>query len=278
LQLDYKEQESLRRYLLGDLAPGEIAALEERLLTDTNFYEELLMMEDELIDQYLTGEQSQAERERFESHFSLAPERQQKVRFALTLKKYLSDTSEAPVTDVDTKSSLGGPISVKDSYQRKRSFFSFLPTNPIVAYSLAAALLLVIGVGFWMTLNRLKNPGTTGSGQVLAVVLTPGLNRSGDGGEIKKVSIPPATETLRLQLDLPKGDYAIYRAELLTSDRSSVLVTEGLRPTPGTASNFVTVALSTSLLKRDDYYLKLSGQRADGVYEDVAGYVFRVLN
>jgi hypothetical protein len=278
LQLDYKEQDSLRRYLLGDLAPGEIAALEERLLTDSTFYEELLMMEDELIDQYLTGEQSQAEREKFETHFSVAPERQEKVRFALTLKKYLSDTSEGQVRAVDTRSSLAKPISVTDSYRRRRSFFSFLPTNPMIAYSLAAALLLVAGVGFWITLNRLKNPGTSGSGRTLAVVLTPGLSRSGDAGEIKKISIPPATETLRLQLDLPKGDYASYRAELLTSERSSVSIIEGLRPTAETANKFVTVTLSTSLLKRDDYYVKLSGQRTDGVYEDVAGYVFRILN
>src|SRR6185437_4105078 len=100
LQLDYKEQESLRQYLLGDLPPAEMAALEERLLTDTVFYDELLMVEDELIDQYLSGEQSQAERESFEAYFALAPERQQKLRFARALKKYLNRTNEAEARDV----------------------------------------------------------------------------------------------------------------------------------------------------------------------------------
>ena len=83
MQLDYKEQESLRQYLLGSLPPEEIAALEERLLTDDVFYDELLMVEDELIDQYLSGEQSATERQSFEAHFAVAPERKQKVRFAL---------------------------------------------------------------------------------------------------------------------------------------------------------------------------------------------------
>lgn len=279
MQLDYKEQESLRRYLLGSLPPEEIAALEERLLTDTVFYDELLMVEDELIDQYLSGEQSGAERESFEAHFSLAPERQQKVRFARALKKYLSRIDELEPEDVViAEASLSGPASPVDPSKSKRSFLPFLPTNHILAYSLAATFVVVIGLVTWMAVNRLKNPGLGETGQVLAVVLTPGLSRSLDSGQIKKISIPPETQTLELQLELPKAEYASYRAEVLRSDQTIVATIEGLKPATTSAKASITVPVSASLIKREDYSVKLAGKRADGIYEDVAGYVFRVLN
>lgn len=87
MQLDDNEQERVRLYLLGQVPPDELAPLEERLLTDSPFYEELLIVEDELIDEYLNDELSQAERENFETHFLAPPERRQKVGFARTLKK-----------------------------------------------------------------------------------------------------------------------------------------------------------------------------------------------
>jgi hypothetical protein len=279
LQLDYKEQESLRRYLLGSLPSEEIAALEERLLTDTVFYDELLMVEDELIDQYLSGEQSAAERESFEAHFTLAPERQQKVRFARALKKYLSRIDKLEPGDVViAEPSRSGTVSPVDPSKSKRSLLPFLPANPILAYSLAATFVVIIGLVTWMAVNRLKNPGAGETGQVLAVVLTPGLSRSLDSGQIKKISIPPETQTLELQLELPKAEYATYRAEVLRSDQTTVAMVEGLKPATTSARASITVPLSASLFKREDYSVKLAGKRGDGIYENVAGYVFRVLN
>ena len=279
MQLDHKEQESLRQYLLGSLPPEEIAALEERLLTDDVFYDELLMVEDELIDQYLSGEQSATERQSFEAHFAVAPERKQKVRFARALKRYLNNTNEAEAQAVViAEPSLSKTFSAADSGAGKRSFFSFLPENPILTYSLAAAFVLVIGVVSWVAVKQLRSTGSHEPGQVLAVVLTPGLNRSIDGGEIKKISIPAGTDTIELRLELPKAEYATYRAEVLRSDQTILATIDGLKPATANAKASITVALSASLIKRDDYSVKLAGKRSDSVYEDVASYIFRVLN
>jgi hypothetical protein len=291
LQLDLKEQESLRQYLLGSLPEGEISALEERLFTEADFYEELLVVEDELIDQYLSGEQSPAERERFESHFSQAPERQRKVRFARTLQKYLSNTSESeareesdqespePAIAVDTIVSpvVSPPVNPIIPIPRKRPFFSFLPSNPALNYALAAVLALVVGGASWIAVSRLMNPASREPGQVLAVILTPGLSRSGDRGDTK-ISIPPGTGTLQLQLEISKTDYTSYRAELLTSERAEIAESAGLKPETTGARKFITVPVSAGKLKRDDYQVKLSGLRSDGNFEDVATYTFRVLN
>ena len=248
-------------------------------MTESGFYEELLIVEDELIDQYLNGEQSPAERKCFETHFSLAPERQQKIRFARALKKYLSDTGKVAATEpIPAAGPLYETLSVSDPGPRRRSFLPFLPRNPMLAYGLAAIFVLVIGVVSWMALNRSKKPALHDPGQVLVVVITPGLSRSVDGGEIKKILIPPGTDTLQLQLELPRAGYSSYRAEIFASDRTSVSLTEGLEPATATANKYIVVPVSVGLLKRDDYSVKLSGKRADGSYEDVASYVFRVLN
>jgi hypothetical protein len=248
-------------------------------MTDADFYDELLIVEDELIDQYLSGEQSPAERESFEALFALAPERQQKVRFARALKKYLSRANEAKARDVVlAQPSFSKSVSAADPDKSKRSFLPYIQRNPILAYSLAATFVLVIGLASWIAMNRLKNPASHEAGQALAVVLTPGLSRSVDGGEVKKVSVPHGIDRLELQLELSKAEYATYRAEVLRSDRTVVATIEGLKPATATARTFVTVPLSASLFKRDDYSVKLAGKRTDGVYEDVASYVFRVLN
>lgn len=278
MQVDSKDQERLRQYLLGRLPLEERPPLEERLLTDGEFFEELLIAEDELVDDYLSGEQSEAEREGFETYFCVAPERRQKVRFARALKKYVNNTAEAETEDlVAAPVPRSEPIPALATDEGKRPFFSFLPRNPILAYSLAATLILIIGAVSWMALNRLKNPGPEEPGQVLAVVLTPGLTRDG-GRDITKISIPPDIGTLQLRLELPRADYSVYRAELLTSERVSIAIREDLQAETSATGKFITVPISRSLIKRDDYSVKLGGKRADGTYEDVTSFVFRVIN
>ena len=54
--MDIQPQEGIRRYLLGRASSEDTALVEERFLTDSEFYQELLVVEDELIDQYLAGQ------------------------------------------------------------------------------------------------------------------------------------------------------------------------------------------------------------------------------
>src|SRR5437867_6219130 len=88
--------DDLRRYLLGSLAEKLRKPLEQRVLTDSRFYEELLATEDDLVDEYLAGQLNEQERLQFESHFSILEERQRKVRFGRTLRDYLDSF---PVAD-----------------------------------------------------------------------------------------------------------------------------------------------------------------------------------
>jgi hypothetical protein len=271
LKLENKEQEAITQYLLGQTSPEDLPELEERLLTDSAFYEELLTVEDELIDDYLRGELSQLDRESFETHFSTAPERQQKVRFGRAFNKYVAAVDAMPEMAPAT---LAVSEKARDISKPPKPWYSiFLPSqNPILSYSLMTALVLIVGTVSWFGLKNLRNTGSHDPGKVLAITLTPGLTRS--DGDIKKISIPGDTGTVRLQLALSKNEYAKYRAILLT-DEGSEIWSDTLPP--DLDGRFINVNIPAELLKPGEYQVRLSGQSEAGSFEALDRYSFRVI-
>src|SRR5262245_10784073 len=88
-------QERLRRYLLGQLAEDALEAIEKDLLVNDELFEELLVAEDELVDEFLTGELGPDERLAFEKHFLVTPERHDKLKFGRAFKRHLSAQTTA---------------------------------------------------------------------------------------------------------------------------------------------------------------------------------------
>src|SRR3954471_23370769 len=80
----------LRRYLLGDLSQAEHLQVEERLFLESGYFQLLQSAEDDLIDEYVYGELSADEQERFRQHFLSDPDRTKDIRFARALKRYIS--------------------------------------------------------------------------------------------------------------------------------------------------------------------------------------------
>src|SRR5215470_14317850 len=95
------DEEAVRQYLLGQLQEPEQVAIEERLLTDDAYYQRLEMIEDELIDDYITGVLSEADRQAFSSHFLSAPERHKQLKFALTVHQYAN--AQTPGTGAEAE-------------------------------------------------------------------------------------------------------------------------------------------------------------------------------
>src|SRR5262245_27475984 len=87
------EEYLLRRYLLGELSAPERMALEERLLSDDELFQELVLMEDDLVDEYVFGELPPESQERLERHFAAAPERRQAIRVAELLRDRAGGTN-----------------------------------------------------------------------------------------------------------------------------------------------------------------------------------------
>jgi len=258
-------QQAIRQYLLGILAQEQAVELEERLLIDSELYEELLIAEDELVDQFLSGELPDAERETVEKHFLRAPGRQEQLLFARTLKKYVSTNEPQAVKN---------PGAQQKTADERRSWLSRLfPRYPALAFSLAGALVLIIIGGIWLA-NRISNRRNE-SQAVWAIELTPGLQR--DEGGIKNFAIPANIDAVRLQLDLPEGQYQSYEAIILDVDGRSVTTRKNLKAQSANGHQIVLLDVEAALLTPGDYRVKLSGLSTSGSLESLGSYPFKVL-
>jgi anti-sigma-K factor RskA len=134
------DAEVLRSYLLGTLEAEPRAELEERILCDPAVYEELLLLEEELIDQYIAGGLSKVERQQFETHFLITAERQRKLRFGQLLKQHLS-------SQTTPASSESVPVRQLNQTLPSRKFFS------VLAFAVVIVAVLGIGLLCWLAMR-----------------------------------------------------------------------------------------------------------------------------
>lgn len=248
--------------------------MEERLLTDDNFFQELLAGEDDLIDEYLSGDLSASERGLFDDYFMTTAERQEKLRFARGLKKFVSQAGAARSNATAAEVIAQVRSKVAQPEPDKRGWFSFLPwQNPALSYSLGAAAVVVLVLATVLIIRNLSSP-SAGPGKVLAVELAPGLSRGDEG--MKQVTLSSDTTTLQLQLRFPNpAAYQKYRAILQTTDGREISRVDDLGRDP-VSNDRINCPLPANNLKPADYNVKLSGLNQQGEYEDVARYYFRV--
>jgi hypothetical protein len=98
------EEQLIRAYFLGDLPESEEERVQERLFTDPAFFESLLIVEGELVDDYALDLISDRERAKLERGFLTSPHQYRKVEFVRTLDRYIAnkkvptsaDSSSAP--------------------------------------------------------------------------------------------------------------------------------------------------------------------------------------
>jgi len=85
----------LRHYLLGELSSDEEQLIEERLLIDEAFMEQMLIVEEELIGDYTTDNLSPQQQANYQKLFLASPEGQQKLQLSRILKQHLNNFSDA---------------------------------------------------------------------------------------------------------------------------------------------------------------------------------------
>jgi len=137
-QLD--EQSKLRKYILNDVNDEARSAIEERLLTDDEYLEEVSMAEENLIQDYADGNLDVKEREKFENCFLSSEENRQKVKFARALRKYVNEAENSPKTE------------------KKPNFFKSLKAFFSAPVPIAFTFLIIAGIGgFFIWKNYSKD-------------------------------------------------------------------------------------------------------------------------
>lgn len=147
-----EDDNTMRRYLLGQLPPHEQGEIEERLFLDSEYFQHLRMAEDELIDDYVYEELSVEERERFDNYFLATFGRPEALRIARALKKYTSENPASMPSALTSDKHLTTPSKI--------AFLRSLRTrNPLLGLSLAAAVLLIILGGIWLLIRATRPTG-----------------------------------------------------------------------------------------------------------------------
>src|SRR5262249_25624482 len=87
----------LRSYLLGELSEAAQTALEQELLADSGKFDQVWAIENMLIDSYVRGEMSGADRHGFEGYYLASPLHRNRVAIAESFLKDIDQTVEGGI-------------------------------------------------------------------------------------------------------------------------------------------------------------------------------------
>src|ERR1051325_8237960 len=133
MSVDINNEKLIARYLLGELPEEQQVEIEDRAFSDQDYLASITAVENDLIDEYVRGELSAADRQRFETRFLASAERRKRVEFAEALRTVFS---EAPEKNV---------IQAATGWSWRESLYAFLNgLNPAARLALVAAAIVIV--------------------------------------------------------------------------------------------------------------------------------------
>ncbi|HSF18096.1 MAG TPA: hypothetical protein VLK65_21345 [Vicinamibacteria bacterium] len=256
-----EDAKTFRRYILGELDESEQENVEKKLMTSDEHFQELLIAEDEIVDDYFAGKLSPSEAEKYRQRFLVTPERRQQHRFGAALSKRLSaEAAPAPVPK-KTRSVLG------------------IPWSQLWKSALPVALVALLVVGLWWFLRprvvRLEQVAQQVEGPTAAFFLTTGRLRSLEP-ELQTVTVPAGIAFVELQLDLPEDSVLEYGVTLEDAQNDKILA-EGTLPAQTIEGQPIVVAtVPSKLLAPGDYRVIVRAPPEEGELAFLGTYEFRV--
>jgi hypothetical protein len=274
------EQPTIRRYLLRRLDEEGRRRFEERFVTDSEFREVALVVEDELIEDYLAELLTAEEREEFASHYLSTSPQFEELKLSRALREYATQgAAERTLDDADASAARG----------RHRIINLLFGKGQVPV--LVVVFLFLIALGVWWSLAgrrrwgdqqaavsaevTLLNRQPLGNESVLTVTLTSVISRDPHQGQ--KLLIPSSINIAQFLLSLPGQQYQSYDITLRINDGPEVFTVSGLHAEDDGGNRLVKLRMPARLLTPEDYVLKVRGVNIAGQSEDVAEYFFRVV-
>ncbi|HZF38062.1 MAG TPA: hypothetical protein VE715_04520 [Blastocatellia bacterium] len=306
----------IRRYLLGELAEADQAALEQELLIDRGKFDRVWAVENELVDSYVRGEMSRADRERFEGHYLASPLHRERVAIA---ESFLPNIDQVVGETVEVRE--------KEPVVPWRRRFPLHSPLPVFGVALVTAILLTFSM-VWSYIERVRLTGQIANVQKEAqterafskqrerelasrnqeyekeiadvsqrnerlkaeleqlrrrqaappTVLSFLLAPAPVRGEkaMPQSTISLLTGKARLLMELGANDYANYQIILQTVEGREIFRRRTNKVRFGKDRVFATLPVKAGELTKGDYILILFGQTSDGKTEEIDRYFFRV--
>src|SRR5262245_50869711 len=205
------ENERLRRYVIGTLSEGECEAIEREYFDERDALDRVSAVEDDLIDDYLSGALSSEERAQFERHYLSTPCHRRRVEVARAIRAAASTRALEARTSINrwwaSTAIAASLIAVAGGVWMLRSGGSAAPpVNPSAPKTTATTPPTAPG-------QAVKSPGseqsappvsTPPSPVVIAVSISPILVRGTD--KAATLTIAPGTDVVRLVLEGERGE------------------------------------------------------------------------
>lgn len=304
-----------RKFLLGELTPEEQGEVEEQGFLDCDTFAQIQAAEDDLIDEFLSGDLSPDAKERFEKHFLSRPGRFGDVKVAQALRKYISQNA-AP-----------SPIPAKVVSEAARNSFvvSWLKNRSSTArLFLVGAVLLISVAGILLVARMLRqqrratpiqahqenvrSPAELGNKPSQSSVES--ANSQGKNSNQTKRALPPKQPTVlassfllipggpvrgegkatnvklsangiaRFELPLiEESSYRSYQATLQHDDGRVIRAWTNLRPRILESGRAIQISVAATLLERGEKYrVLLRGVSTGGKLTEINSYYFQVVN
>jgi hypothetical protein len=312
MNIDQREN-LIHRYLLGELAETDQTAFEQELLSDRDKFDHVWSIENELIDSYVRGEMSGADRERFEKYYLASSLHRERVAIA---KLFIQNIVNEP--EVETE-----PIG---SWWR-RFLNSISSLEPALVAALVLAFILLSGA-FWLLRERtrlneevaklqddaqkehtsqqqreaelslrnselekelatsrqmiaeLRQQELPNQSVVLSYLLKPASVRSENAPDPPTVRL--INGRLRFLMQMESRDHQSYRIKLQTAEgreislRNSDQVVSIIGGAKSAKGDYLTeVTIPAGKLAKGEYVIILYGQTADGRGDEIERFFFR---
>jgi anti-sigma factor RsiW len=248
-------------YLLGQMSEEESERFEDECFARKNWPSQVNLAEEDLIDAYLHDELEPEQRGLFERNYLTTEARQERVRMAAALLRQVCEGEAVVARPSDTRKG-------ETWAERLKVFFGGRGLRLRVGAAVAA-LVIIVGVSWWLYLSRARAPRV-----VATMTLTSSVINRSEGVEARTIKLSPDADALRVSLVLPDrattGPH--YRAELENDNGETVpLAVEGQD------AHAVSVLIPASRLSRGQYVLTLIAAGDDGAGQPVySAYYFFV--
>jgi hypothetical protein len=286
-----RDEELVRRYLLGDLPGDEQEALERRLLSEDDLFELAEALEAEVLEDYARGGLAPAQRERVEGYLAVSPE----GRLRLAVIRGVSATTAAGATGAERPGRLlpfPGPAAGLERPKVR-------PQAIAALFVMAVGALLLAGIHVKPVREKqivdrgrehraieriaqstpvpVPTPVPTPAPAPILFIADIALSALRGDDEIPSFDIPASTDIVVLRLKLPEGDqgYPSYQVAV-RQDATGEEVTgnEGLRIKQ--SNGRLILRLDARLFEKGRYSLTIQGVTSEGEVEDLAYPEFEV--
>jgi len=274
-----RDQYLIRQYLLGGLDDDERDQLEQRVITNPDYKEEVLITEEELLEEFVNGALSAPEAKSFTKMYTSSRAQWRKVKIAQALNQYA--IKHAPVVQ---------PLAAQKRWTR--SLFELFRTKSRFGQFSLAALITVFVVGGAVLLYWLMSHQTRANYEALVKLNQPDSEILQPDTSVVSVSLPPLlfrgarepgnvtimkeTRTVQLRLPEPSGGTHLFRATLKDSTAAEVFRLEDLRARRIDQQAMLVLQIPARMLTPQDYQLEISEKNPDGSYEIPATYPLHV--